>query len=417
MSRNRQKSIIWFLIALFLPGFIAISIFGGGTAAIVLTSIIIWSIVAISTILIMNTKTLSSTPNTSQKVFYKNMDNECPLSNIQIENTISNIGLKNGYYDFDSYDFIEKCPIGVKNCDILTKSENKIPCGRRLGRYRTETHRIIDQSNNSGKRGRKWKVQTNIPLISGIIKPATFIEIPPITIGHKRALKWYSSHSFLKIKEAYDKVFGYNNVYFRVIDKGVTAISLDLNCPSFLGINANRNDESCYIYTNSIVKPLNSYIALKRDFDQHKKTIKRISAEEKAVIKYIRYSLQNKLSLMNLPEGYYFLNNEWRFLDFNQGGKKSDILGININNGSLVIIEFKSNKSKRNTAIEQVKLYSSLYLNAKTEYDNFFGLQFCAICNLYLGNDQHNKELEFNLKPELFIAYPENNDIVIEKVL
>jgi hypothetical protein len=417
MSRNRQKPIVWFVILLLLSGFIASSIFGGRTDAIVLTSAIIWSIVAISTILIMNTKILSSTSNISQKVFYKNMDNECPLSNFQIENTISNIGFKNGDYDFDSYDFIEKCPVGVNNCDILTKSGNKIPCGKRLGRYRTETHRIIDQSNNSGKRGRKWKVQTNIPLINGIIKPATIIEVPHITIGHKQALKWYSSHSFLKIKESYDKVFGYNNVYFRVIDKGVTAISLDLNCPSFLGINANRNDESCYIYTNSTAKPLNSYIELKRDFDRHKKTIKRISAEEKAVIKYIRYSMQNKLSLMNLPEGYYFINNEWRFLDFNQGGKKSDILGINVNNGALVIIEFKSNKSKRNIALEQVKLYSSFYLNAKTEYDNFFGLQFSAICNLYLGDDKPYKELEFNSKPELFIAYPENNDIVIERVL
>ena len=248
------------------------------------------------------------------------------------------------------------------------------------------------------------------------VNSVTSIEIPPITVGHKQALNWYALNSFLKIKEAYDEVFGFNNVYFRVINKGVTAISLDPTCPSFFGINANRVDESCYIYTNSTEKPLNLYIELKRDFDQHKNTIKRISEEEKAVIKYIRYSLQNKLSLMNLPEGYYFLNNEWRFLDFNQGGRKSDILGININNGSLVIIEFKSDRSKRNMAIEQVKLYSSLYLNAKTEYDNFFGLQFSAICNLYLGDCQHIKQPEFNSKPELFFAYPENNEIVIERV-
>lgn len=343
--------------------------------------------------------------------------NECPLSNVQIENTISNLVLRESDYDFDSYDFIEKCPVSVQNCDIITKSGNKIPCGRRLGRYRTETNRIKDLNNNSGKRGRKWKVQTSTPETRNIIKQDTFVELQPITVGHKLALKWYSSNTFLKIKEAYDKVFGYNNVYFRVIDKGVTAISLDPDCPSFLGINANRDDESCYIYTNSTAKSMNTYIALKNDFDEYKKQIRRVSEEEKAVIKYIRYSLLNKLSLRNLPEGYCFLNNEWRFLDFNQGGKKSDIIGINKNNGSLVIIEFKSNRNKRKAAIEQVKLYSSYYLNGKPEYDMFFESQYYALRKLYVVNDQSSKEITFSSTPELFIGYPENDEIVIERVL
>ena len=37
----------------------------------------------------------------------------------------------------------------------ILKAGNKTPCGRRLGRYRTETNKIIDQNNYSGKRRRK----------------------------------------------------------------------------------------------------------------------------------------------------------------------------------------------------------------------------------------------------------------------
>ena len=348
-------------------------------------------------------------------VVYGNDANICPLSDEQVEKIIDILESKRSDYDFDAYDFIDKCLIGEKNCKVVINAGNRIPCGKRLGRYRSETCKIIDSSAKSGQRGRKWKKQ-NSSLIHHQSTLKVVKKIPPITVGHQHAIIWYTTPFFSQIKEAYDTSFGYNNVYFRVTDKGVTAISLDLDCPSFLGINPKRDSEKCYIHSFSSAKPIQFYTELKKDFDNYKKTIKRISIEEKTVIKYMKYLFHNNLALMNLPSGCYFLNNEWRFLDFEQGGKKSDVHGININSGSLIIIEFKSEATKRREAIKQVKHYSDLYLNEKSIYDDFFYSQFCALSSLYLGDDKLCQGFRFLSKPELYFGYPDNNNIVIEKV-
>lgn len=356
------------------------------------------------------------------------MNDKCPLTNKQVNDVIGTLKSKNQLFDFDTFDFIDNCILGVKRCNVLIKAGNKIPCGRRLGLYRTETNLIIDQNQNSGSRGRKWLKSNNFH--SDIdynkkknIEKSTYLtnfnhkHIPPVTLGHKKALKWYESENFKKMKENYDDAFGNNNVYFRIVDTGVTAISLDLDCPSFLGINSNRENQSCYIKTNSTALPKNNYNLLKTNFDLHKRTIKRISSEEKTVIRFIKYSFDNNLSLMNFPDGYYFLNNEWRFIDNQKKGRKSDIIGVNINNDCLIIIEFKSSRSKRNEAIKQVKEYSSFYLKYKKAYDKFFKAQFNAINKLYNKDILINCEIQFTLNPELYIGYPEYGEIIIERVI
>lgn len=438
MKHNNIISLIVFLIIFLAPGYIAEKYWD---ADILTVSLVFWSsLIIIVTIYLIKKKWMSSKIQTNNILLGETAEKhllqthisinsieskECPLNNAQVKNIINTLNSKNSLYDFDTFDFIHNCIIGEKDCNARINAGNKIPCGKRLGKYRTETKLIFDQSLNSGSRGRKWIKNKKSYLEKNHLKVTTNIIsasqhnnmlIPPITQGHKRALKWYESENFRTIKTNYDIAFGYNNVYFRVVDSGVTAISLDVDCPSFLGINPNRKNKMCYINTGSIAKHKNDYYDLKANFNEYKKTIRRHSIEEKTVIKFIKHSLDNNLSLMKLPKGYYFLNNEWRFLDFNQGGRKSDVLGININNNSLVIIEFKSNSDKRNEAIKQAKEYSSFYCNYQKEYDIFFKSQFHALNKLYNNDSYYYKQIRFNTKPELFFGYPENNDIILEEI-
>ena len=237
------------------------------------------------------------------------------------------------------------------------------------------------------------------------------IKNSPIKPGHERALEWFSSNSFEEIKNNYARVFGENRVYFRVTEKGVTVVSLDHDVPCFIGVRPAHKNAACYISTGESVKSLEYYADLKRSFEDFKRSVKRKSSEECAVVNVIQSALDNGLLIPEMNS--YFLNNEWRFLDSTGKGKKTDLLAVNIQTRSLVIIEFKGNKGKLNQAKTQVREYADHYLRHQKEYDVFFEEQFRATYRLYGCSELPPQRILCGNPPDLYVAYPTSMERVV----
>ncbi|MFZ4589381.1 MAG: hypothetical protein ACOYN6_00155 [Ignavibacteria bacterium] len=99
----------------------------------------------------------SSLNQFNNKITNVNSSKKCPLNNNSVEIVINSLKKKSSEYDFDTFDFVDKCTVKEQFCPVRIEAGNRKVCGSRLGLYRTETNKIADYKTTSGSRGRQWK--------------------------------------------------------------------------------------------------------------------------------------------------------------------------------------------------------------------------------------------------------------------
>jgi len=223
-----------------------------------------------------------------------------------------------------------------------------------------------------------------------------------------------ASSGFQSIKKQYDDVFGEFRCFFRATDKGVTVISLDEDCPSFIGIRRSRNDKSCYLRPGEHLGDKSYYQDLRRDFERFKASIRRSSAEEQLVIILLRQTLENGLIVQQISPDHCLLNHEWRFV----GGTKSprsDVLAVNLRTRDLCIIEFKSSCQKVEEAATASRQHAEAFLRYADEYSEFFTKQLNVMGQLYRNERAACGEVSTR-EPELYFGYPTSREIIISRI-
>jgi hypothetical protein len=81
--------------------------------------------------------------------------------------------------------------------------------------------------------------------------------------------------------------------------------------------------------------------------------------EEQGVIRLLRSALNSQLALPELGEGWVFLHQEWLF--GGTGGRRADVLAVQIATGQLGIVEFKSSRAAIAQARQQVEDCAELW--------------------------------------------------------
>lgn len=233
--------------------------------------------------------------------------------------------------------------------------------------------------------------------------------------GHLRCILWLASDHFAAVKKVYDRVIGEGQIYFRPTDKGVVLIPLDDQAPGFVGFRTSHND-SGYLLKPGTLPPDESIL-----FERHKmfriwlSTVKRVSDEERAVIRWLKIAQQAQLELPGMNGDWLFLNHEWRFRRPDGTGIKSDVLAVHIPSGRLGIIEVKDSRSKRARAIAQVTEYDQYWQKDAGVLAPFFTLVLQAMGRLYKNNWATTASVSQE-PAALFFAYPEFKEMKVEKL-
>lgn len=238
----------------------------------------------------------------------------------------------------------------------------------------------------------------------------------PITDGHIAAVAWMRSAQFRAIKRHYDEVFGEYRCFFRPTDNQVTVISLDDDCPRFIGIRRSEGDKSCYLPVNSEVKGRRYYEILFDDFQSFKASA-HPKPEEQTVIQFLSRALRNNLVLDGSLPSHLLINHEWRFR-VDHPSRKADVIAVNTNDWRLCIIEFKSRDEilKRSEAMQAARDYARLFAKDSRMYALFFKAQLQVMGKLY-NNSQATSGTVMELEPEQYFAYrSKDGSTVFERI-
>ena len=231
--------------------------------------------------------------------------------------------------------------------------------------------------------------------------------------GHWRTVQWIASNEFVAVKNAYDRVVGPGCVYFRPTASGVVVIALADDARGYVGFRTSHQDRGYLLSPGSAPPEVADLHARYRAFRSWLPTVSRESAEESAVIPWLRQALQGKLVLPGMGGEWLFLNQEWRFLRDDGGGRKSDVLAVHAPSGRLGIIEAKDSASKRAVAAAQVAEYGRYWLRDVGELAPFFTEVLRAMGRLY-GNVWAATASVSRESAELFFAFPEALGMKVE---
>lgn len=223
--------------------------------------------------------------------------------------------------------------------------------------------------------------------------------------GHWRAAEWLGTPDFAAIKATYDDVCGLGATYFRVVNGKVNAIALHPKAPGYVGHRANADDAGHVLQPTSAPPTREELRRRHAAFERWLPTVKRRSAEERAVIPWLRAALRHSLALPELGEGWVFLNQEWRFPTDDGKGCKTDVLAVHTPTGQLGIVEAKESANLRSDAERQVREYGALWRRHSAELAPFFSKLLTAAGGLY-GNRGAAATVVAEGDAALFVAWP-----------
>ncbi|MFU8803418.1 MAG: PGN_0703 family putative restriction endonuclease [Bradymonadaceae bacterium] len=233
--------------------------------------------------------------------------------------------------------------------------------------------------------------------------------------GHMEILDWMRGPEFLAYKKLCDEIIGPGMIYFRATKQGVVQIVLSDDAPGYVGFRT-RHDDDGHLLTRSGVLPDRAKLQERWDgFRRWLPIVNRVSTEEQAVIPWVRRALNQSLSLEGLGEGWVFLNQEWRFLDHDGKGKKSDVLAVHLPTGRLGIVEAKDSKARRHEARQQLADYASFWTRDCEDLRHFFTAQLRTMGTLH-GNAEAASARVSAEPAILFFCYPSGGDVVVERV-
>jgi hypothetical protein len=231
--------------------------------------------------------------------------------------------------------------------------------------------------------------------------------------SHHDCVDWMRSRDFAAYKRLCDKIVGPGRIYFRATGNGIVQIALTDDAPGYVGFRTNHSDRGHLLKPHGTLPGREHLERRWQEFSNWVTSVRRISAEEQAVIPWIRRALTSGLRLDEMGDGWIFLNQEWRFLDSDGNGKKSDVLAVHLPSGRLGIVEFKDALSKRSEAVDQVAGYRDFWMRDREVLADFFTAQLRAMGNLY-GNEEAVAAHVRLIEPVLFFGWPDDNGIQVE---
>jgi len=237
-----------------------------------------------------------------------------------------------------------------------------------------------------------------------------------VVAGHRKCVASLNTPELHAYMQRCDAVVGRGRIYFRATGSGVVQIVLDAHAPGFVGFRTSADDRG-YLLRPGGALPGESELADRwRDFQRWLPSVRRESAEEQAVIRWLHQALCNQLRLPELGEGWVFLNQEWRFLDAAGKGKKSDVLAVHLPSGKLGIVECKDEGSKRDTAVEQLEMYAQAWARDNSVLAPFFTQQLRAMGRLH-GSVGATSATGLSLGTAAqFFAWPHLGGMAVERV-
>ena len=237
-----------------------------------------------------------------------------------------------------------------------------------------------------------------------------------VVAGHRKCVALLDTPEFHAYAKRCDAVVGRGRIYFRATDSGVVQIALDANAPGFVGFRTSADDGGHLLRPGGSLPGESELADRWRGFQRWLPSVRRESAEEQAVIRWLHRALRNQLRLPELGEGWVFLNQEWRFLDAAGKGKKSDVLAVHLPSGTLGIVECKDAASKRDTAMAQLEMYTQAWAQDGPVLAPFFTQQLRAMGRLH-GSVGATSATGVSLGPAAqFFAWPRLGGMAVERV-
>ena len=212
------------------------------------------------------------------------------------------------------------------------------------------------------------------------------------------------------------EVLGAGRVYFRATGSGVVQVILSDDAPGFVGFRTDSKDQG-YLLRPGRPLPSDTELADRwRSFRRWLPSVRRESAEEQAVIRWLHKALRKQLRLPELGDGWVLLNQEWRFLDDAGKGKKSDVLAVHLSSGRLGIVECKDDVGKRGAAVEQLELYAGAWARERSVLAPFFTSQLHAMAKVYGADARVLSVAVSEGAAAQYFAWPRFGGMAVERV-
>jgi hypothetical protein len=265
---------------------------------------------------------------------------------------------------------------------------------------------ITDDSQTPGS-GRPVNPSSLIPQA-----PARIIRGEPIRRGHELGLKMMENEEAVrKTLRLYNLFLADFGVYLRIVEKGLTVISLDYaKCHCMIGVGGRGTED---VYLQGLPPTIAQVRSGHKGYLDKCRSLNRNSPEERFSLECVHHALSNGCKLAR--SGLYFIHQEWR-LPTGNNGDKLDILAVDVHSHELVVIELKrseaeiQSRSKHERGAEgEAAYYAGVLHSYRSEYYPFFQRLARAMAKIYDGPKEMNEiELKPDHMPRIEVWFPPN---------
>ncbi len=225
----------------------------------------------------------------------------------------------------------------------------------------------------------------------------------PVVPGHESTLAYMASPAFAQRVAAHDEALGRGRLFYRLTSSGVVMIGLHPDAPGFVGFQSDRPDHHHTVVSATPIPSTDELRARWQAYGRFLAGVERISREEQGVIPLLCQAMQGKLLLPLFGPDWALLAHEWRFLNDDGRGKKSDLLMVHLPTGRLGIVELKSKVSDLDDAAIQVRDYARFWARDAEVLAPFFSRMLQVQGRLF-GNEAATNCVVSTQSARLFVG-------------
>lgn len=228
---------------------------------------------------------------------------------------------------------------------------------------------------------REWSKRLRRRYTVPLATTATPIK-PRVTAGQRKTIEWMHTRGFQELVQRHEVALaGRASIYFRPTERGFVRIALHPAAPAYVGFGT--GDNGCIFRPAS---PLPSIERIRSEYEAFEvwlKDVRRVSEEERGVIRWIRSALVRQLYLSELGDDWVFLHQECRFTNAAGIGIKSDVLAVHLTTGQLGIVELKADSSGLPRARQQIAEYGAIWQRDREQLAPLFTSLLRALGGAY----------------------------------
>jgi hypothetical protein len=227
--------------------------------------------------------------------------------------------------------------------------------------------------------------------------------IQPLKRGHWKILDYMASPDFAEHVAARDQALGPGRLFYRLTEEGVKMIGLHDEASCFVGFRSDRPGHSHILVARTPCPSQDELRARWQAYENYLAQVVRKSLEEQGVIPILRSALLDQLMLRMFGPDWALLAHEWRFLNDDGRGKKSDLLMVHLPTGRLGIVELKSKVSDLDDAAIQVRDYARFWARDAEVLAPFFSRMLQVQGRLF-GNEAATNCVVSTQSARLFVG-------------